>query len=206
MARKIRKKSFWSTVPGIITAVTGLITAIGGLITVLYSAGIIGGATMSPPPSNGPRSVDTVSGSGASPSLTTSPPSAVTSDGCLREYFQGIPPNRIFVLEEGTRDVRLVGREQTKEAPVGLRLMDSRQLVGAFRFSFFLNGEIFKIESVIDHSCRPIEDYSVEGRPGEKRVLQNWDVLRVKIGSQSYALELGYSEGEISGDFVKFVP
>jgi hypothetical protein len=36
------KTSFWSSVPGMITAVAGLLTAIGTLIGALYSAGIVG--------------------------------------------------------------------------------------------------------------------------------------------------------------------
>jgi hypothetical protein len=35
------KKSFWTTLPGVLTAVTGLVTAIGGIITILYQVGII---------------------------------------------------------------------------------------------------------------------------------------------------------------------
>lgn len=37
-----QKGSFWSTLPGIITAIGGLIAAVAGLVTALYTAGIIG--------------------------------------------------------------------------------------------------------------------------------------------------------------------
>lgn len=43
------KPSFWSTVPGILTALAGLITAVGSLIGALYSAGIIGRHEDTPP-------------------------------------------------------------------------------------------------------------------------------------------------------------
>jgi uncharacterized protein DUF1566 len=43
------KPSFWSTVPGILTALAGLITAVGSLIGALYSAGIIGRHENTPP-------------------------------------------------------------------------------------------------------------------------------------------------------------
>lgn len=36
------QKSFWQTVPGILTAIAGLITAIVSLITILHSTGLIG--------------------------------------------------------------------------------------------------------------------------------------------------------------------
>ncbi len=41
-------KSFWSTLPGIITAVTGLITATVGGIVGLNQAGLIGGSNLEP--------------------------------------------------------------------------------------------------------------------------------------------------------------
>jgi hypothetical protein len=43
-----RPSGFWSTLPGVITAITGLITAVAGLVAALYAANIIGG-TSTPP-------------------------------------------------------------------------------------------------------------------------------------------------------------
>ncbi len=42
------QKSFWTTVPGIITAIATLITAIGGFIVILNQIGVIGTKTESP--------------------------------------------------------------------------------------------------------------------------------------------------------------
>lgn len=39
------EKSFWQTVPGIITALAALVTAIGGLLGILVQSGVIGGGT-----------------------------------------------------------------------------------------------------------------------------------------------------------------
>ncbi len=36
------EKSFWTTIPGILTAIGGIIGAVAALVTALYSAGIIG--------------------------------------------------------------------------------------------------------------------------------------------------------------------
>ena len=43
-------KSFWSTVPGILTAVTGTIGAIAALVTALSTAGYFRGEEPKPPP------------------------------------------------------------------------------------------------------------------------------------------------------------
>lgn len=44
------KKSFWSTVPGLVTGLTGLLTAVVGLVTVLMQLDVIGGDSSSPAP------------------------------------------------------------------------------------------------------------------------------------------------------------
>jgi hypothetical protein len=44
-AGETKKKTFWETVPGILTGIAGIFTAIGGLITVLVTIGVF-----SPPP------------------------------------------------------------------------------------------------------------------------------------------------------------
>ena len=46
------KKSFWTTLPGILTGVAGIITATGGLLVVFYQIGVIG---PEPEPSPEPR-------------------------------------------------------------------------------------------------------------------------------------------------------
>jgi hypothetical protein len=35
-------KSFWATLPGILTGIAGILTAIGGLLVILYQIGVIG--------------------------------------------------------------------------------------------------------------------------------------------------------------------
>jgi len=44
-----KKKSFWATLPGILTAAAGFVTAIAGLIGVLYQVGVIGDPRVPPP-------------------------------------------------------------------------------------------------------------------------------------------------------------
>ncbi|MFC1884545.1 hypothetical protein ACFL2O_07230 [Thermodesulfobacteriota bacterium] len=44
-----KKKTFWSSLPGILTGIAALITAIGGTLGILYQAGIIGSGSESRP-------------------------------------------------------------------------------------------------------------------------------------------------------------
>jgi hypothetical protein len=45
MADAGHTKSFWTTLPGILTGITGVIAAVTGLVGGLYATGIIGGST-----------------------------------------------------------------------------------------------------------------------------------------------------------------
>jgi hypothetical protein len=61
------KQSFWSTFPGVVTAVAALVSAIGVLIGSLAAVGVIGGDDSSgarSPATTGPVSADTLSSSG----------------------------------------------------------------------------------------------------------------------------------------------
>jgi hypothetical protein len=60
------KKSFWSSVPGLVTGMAGVLTAAVGLITVLISLGVIGGNGGS-----GPSPPVGTNGSGASGSTSS---------------------------------------------------------------------------------------------------------------------------------------
>ncbi len=61
------KKSFWSSVPGVVTGVAGVVGAVVGLITVLISLGVIGNSNSSPTVTTLPPSETSgaTSGSGA---------------------------------------------------------------------------------------------------------------------------------------------
>jgi len=43
MAEEPRPKSWWSTLPGVLTAIAGIITAVTGLIVTLHQAGFFNG-------------------------------------------------------------------------------------------------------------------------------------------------------------------
>ena len=83
-------KSFWSTVPGLLTAIGGIIAAIAALLTALVSAGVIGHEklTPTPPPATAPATATlspTVTAVPSVPTATASPQVSATPtpDGVL---------------------------------------------------------------------------------------------------------------------------
>ncbi len=202
--------SFWTTGPGILTGVAALITAIGGLIAALHSAGLLGSGTTPPPAgvASPPAAVATAPAQDlASPrAAQPAPPGGAGPGGCLVTYFRQIPGGRVLTLEAGTRDFQLIGPDQSKQAPIGVRFTDSNEPIGALRFTIIPASSIFKVETVVDAACRPLEDYSNASRGGDKRVLQNWDSLKLRLGNQTYELRLGYDAGAVSANFIKVSP
>jgi len=60
------RRSFWSTVPGLVTGLAGLLTGIVGLVTVLIQLGVIGGKSDGSPTSATGGAETTVPATGAS--------------------------------------------------------------------------------------------------------------------------------------------
>jgi hypothetical protein len=82
-------KSWWSTMPGVLTALAGIITAVGGLVAVLSQNGLIGakstGAGAGPASSSTPGATvatpATQPAAGPTPVSTAKPPPTVVSAG-----------------------------------------------------------------------------------------------------------------------------
>ncbi len=203
--KKDEKQSFWTTLPGILTALTALITAIGGLVAALSAAGLLGAgsvrasSSLIPAPKSDPTAL-------AQTFLSTYPSSAATvPTGCFKDYFQGMAKERVASLESGTDNFQLIGPDQTKDEPAGIIFTDNSQLIGGIEFRLYSNDRFFKIDSVVDSNCNKIEEYSNQTRGGDRTLLQNWDSLQMQFGNAGYELELGYN-GSIIASFRKSSP
>jgi len=187
--RGSRIMSFWTSLPGVLTGVAGVIAAAAALVPLfLDNEGTVsapaGGSTVIEP-TGSPRS-----GGG----------------DCFRRYFEGIPRDRIAPVETGTRDFEVISATQPKAGTIGLRFTLNNRSIGAMRFGFFPTNGIFKIESIVDEQCRPIEDYAnTTARGGAKNVLQNFDTVDFRIAGNSYSLRTGGGTS-ITIDFEAVVP
>jgi hypothetical protein len=101
---------------------------------------------------------------------------------------------------------RSLNHIRPQDQTVAIRLEEGGRAVGALKVRFYPNNAIFKIESVVDSTCQPIEAYANATRGGDKHILQNWDDLRVRMGSATYTLSVDYGGGRIDADFVRVNP
>lgn len=163
--------AFWSSLPGVLTGVAAVIAAVGTLAALFTGGHETGSAA--------PDAV--ASAVGAEPSAV---PGAAGED-CFRQYFKGIPSNRLGTVEAGGYDDVLSPTER-KAGPIGMTLTDSG-LVGGIRFAYFPANVLFKIESIVDAHCRPVEDY-LSGSGGDKHVWQDSTRVNIRLGDHFYDL------------------
>lgn len=83
---KESKQSFWSTIPGMLTAIGAIIGSSAGLITAMYSAGIIGNKNK--PPTNTNQTA-IISPSPESPSNKPQKPEPTPSPEVSRDFMIG---------------------------------------------------------------------------------------------------------------------
>lgn len=131
------------------------------------------------------------------PDTSSETTASLSASGCFDPFFSEIPADRQTSLEVGASNKTILAANQTKTTPIALLLNENREAIGAMIFSVFPDNNLFKIDTIIDASCQPVEQYENASRGGDKRNMQNWDTLQMTINAQSYSLRLGYSEGEV---------
>ena len=150
-----------------------------------------------------PATTDTVpaqAATTASAATDTVPVANTSFDGCFEEFFDGVSDDRITSLEAGSRDITLIGAEQSKSETFGIQFTDNSEPIGAIRVNFFPDGKLFKIEALVDQTCTQVS-YSNVDNPGEL-VLQNWDTMEFQFQEQTYMLSLG---GDVDIGATRFV-
>jgi hypothetical protein len=134
----------------------------------------------------------------AAPAATVAGPAAAPRPGCFAAYFDGLADARVTILEPGTNNFLLVGIDLSRAEPIGYLFTLNGQPFGAMRFNFIQANRFFRIESIVDADCQPIEDYVNAGRGGNRNVLQIWDTLQLTLGTQGYDLRMGLLDADAS--------
>jgi len=139
----------------------------------------------------------------SSPTVSTS--ASGPSTGC--SVFQGVPKGRVKPVEDGASALTVIGADQSKTGPFVLKLTENGKSIGAIRARWIASGSLFRVESVVDASCKPTESFSNASRSSDRHVLQSYDELRLRLGTRSYTLSLGIANGTIQVDhFERFRP
>ena len=173
------------------SAAIGTALLIIGLITSLKTVTVSSSTAPSPAP------VVTSSAS-SSPSIQpTTSSSSPESSSCLQQFFQGIPRDRVATIESGAQAVNVIHSDQPSDQPVAFLLEDNGTPVSAIKFRFYPSNQLFKIQSVVDAQCHPVEDYRNASRDGDKHLLQNWDSWKLQLGTSAYTIGFGYGSDSI---------
>jgi hypothetical protein len=122
------------------------------------------------------------------------------SEACFRD----IPEEEHRTVEVGTRDFELVRPDQPKGEPVWIVFTDLENPIGGLRFRFLESNTLFRILSVVDADCSPVEPVENVSRGGDPYILENWDVVRLQFGDAFYDLRIG-AESDIKLDYFQRV-
>ena len=125
---------------------------------------------------------------------------------CLIDYLAAIADQRRLRMEVGAsgQTISLSLTDQENEGGVGpyaLELTENNQPLAAVSFLYFPQSESFKILSIQDTNCQPVDAYANETRGGDKNTLQNWDVLRFHISDSIYGIRFGDQGSRLSLGF-----
>ena len=127
-------------------------------------------------------------------------------NGKSENCFEGIPEDRVATMEEGAKYIQLIGPHQSKDEAIAINFTENRKPIGAIKFYYMFDNKFFKVDSIVDSECKPIEDYENVNRGGDKHVLQSWDTLQIQFGDHTYELSLDYHDGTINAEFKRVSP
>jgi hypothetical protein len=77
-------KSWWTTMPGLLTALAAIITAVGGLVAALGQTGVFGGKSASPAAASAAAPVEPVAARPADPPALAQPAAALPSPAAIK--------------------------------------------------------------------------------------------------------------------------
>jgi hypothetical protein len=108
------------------------------------------------------------------------------------EFFAGIPARRVASLEAGVEGRIVVRPSEPKRGAIGLSFTDGGRSVGALRIVYFPDNGLFKVDGLVDASCRPVSSFENLDRPeADPGTLQNFDTLVIGLAGNRYALRVG---------------
>ena len=182
--------AFWSSLPGVLTGAAGVLAALATLAALF-----VGGDDTKP-------SVTAAGGTGAGPAPSSVPGAAGAK--CFSRYFQGIPAYRLGTVEAGAY-IDVLSESEPKAGPIGITFTDFGRLIGGIRFAFFPANTFFKIESVVDERCSPVEDY--ENRiGGDKHNWRDASDVRIRLGDGFYDVTASGGGSIVRVSFVSVAP
>lgn len=200
MAKKVEedRRSFWTTLPGILTGAAAVITALTGVAALLIDR--------DPPAARDERTVS-AAGQATSPSAQVPAPEHAVNVECLNRVFDGISGDRIRAIDLRAADVVVLSADQTKLGSFALELRDAGVTVGGMRLSFDSNAREYTLESLVDATCEQVTNVRNEDMPGaDPRTFPSWTAMVFSVEGRSYLISFGYTDGRIEVNrFLPFV-
>jgi hypothetical protein len=107
------RKSFWSSIPGLVTGLAGLLTGIVGLVTVLIQLDVIGGDSNTANPAVATTVAPAPSGTGAGAGVSTTVSGRLTVDPAAIKFQATEREKTVTVRNNATATVTVLEPEYT---------------------------------------------------------------------------------------------
>jgi hypothetical protein len=127
---------------------------------------------------------------------------SASESGNAADCFRGVPAAELRTIEEGTNDFEVIRPDQPHAAPVWIQFTDGGNPIGGVLLRFFAANQVFKLQRVVDASCKAIDPVANVSRGGDPHVLQNWDTVRFHFGDASYEMRIG-GTASITANFAR---
>jgi hypothetical protein len=112
------KKSFWSSIPGLVTGLAGLVTGIVGLVTVLIQLDVIGGDDSGGATAVGTSPASSAPAGGGTGGTTPTPETpALTVPAATVEFKPTDPPEKNVTVKNDSRAASLTVAPPRVEGP-----------------------------------------------------------------------------------------
>jgi hypothetical protein len=196
-----KEKSFWKTIPGLLTGIAAIITAISGLLVALSSTGLLKiaptptVAMVTQTPISLPTNTATLTVQPTTTKLTTVTPPSSTTD-CLENYLADVPVERVSTVEVGTQVMQLIAPNESMEEIIAIQFEALRTPLGAMKFYAFPENRIFKIVEIVDSNCQKVGEYEPSESP-DKNTLGYYEDLNLNLNGTDYILLLSFYTNEI---------
>lgn len=131
---------------------------------------------------------------GANPSAVTDTPFQGEDDAaCLTQFFADITPANQITIEVGVNAQDHYFSSQALAnpdmiGPLGIRLTQNGNMIGALTFLFFPTSRLFKLTSLVDAHCQAVTEYSNFSRGGDPNALHDWDTLKLQVREGAFSL------------------
>ncbi len=127
---------------------------------------------------------------------------------CLDPLFAHIEADRQATIEVGETARNVIIADEDRDsteytAPYGLKLTKDGEMIAAFTYKLRAQPVLFKIITIVDAQCAPLETYYIAEKPTGEGVFDDNDHLILTLSESRYSLGFNFQGKQIRFNFIE---